>query len=109
MDLLRTEFVQGEPPVLVVDGEIDMSTAEQLRAALEEAVATDPEVVVDMGGVTFFDAAGLRAVLEVAATRNGAGPLTLLNAPRVARVLDLVGLSGLPSIVIRDGGEPRGR
>ena len=62
-----------------------------------------------MAGVTFFDAAGLRVVLQVAASRDGAGPLPLLNAPRVARVLELVGLSELPSIAIRDVSDARGR
>jgi len=109
MQLLQTELVRGDPPVLQVDGEIDLSTAAQLRTALEEAISTDPAVAIDMGGVTFFDAAGLRVVLQVAASLDGAGPLALLNAPRVARVLELVGLSELSSIVIRDIGDARGR
>jgi anti-sigma B factor antagonist len=102
MDLLRTRELEGKPPVLQVDGEIDISTADQLRTALEKALSADPTLVVDMGGVTFFDAAGVRVLLQVAAARNGAGPLTLLNAPRVKRVLDIVGLSDLSCIVIRD-------
>jgi len=109
MELLKTEFVQGDPPVLQVDGEIDLSTAGQLRTALEEALTTNPTVVIDMAGVTFFDASGLRVVLQVAASRNGAGPLELMNAPRVARILELVGLSESTSVVIRDVGEARGR
>ena len=109
MELLKTEFVLGDTPVLHVDGEIDISTADQLRAAVDHALSTSPNVVVDMGGVTFFDAAGVRAVLQAAESRFGAGPLTLVNAARVAWVLELVGLSGLPSIVIRDAGDTRGR
>jgi anti-sigma B factor antagonist len=109
MELLETEFVHGDPSVLRVDGEIDLATADTLRAALEQALSTDPSCVVDMAGVTFFDATGLRVVLEAAACRDGAGPLTLLNAPRVAWLLELVGQSELSSIVIRDSGEPRGR
>jgi anti-anti-sigma factor len=108
MEMLNTTALEGEPPVLRVDGEIDLSTAEQLRTALEEALAADPAVVVDMAGVTFVDAAGIRVVLQVAASRNGDGPLTLLNAARVKRLLDMVGLSGLTCIVIRDEREPRG-
>ena|SRR5579875_19862 len=109
MELLKTEFVEGDPAVLLVDGEIDLSTAEQLRTALQEALAADPKVVVDMAGVTFCDAAGLRVVLQVAASRDGAGPLELLNAPRVARILELLRLSESTSIVIRDGNEEHGR
>jgi anti-anti-sigma regulatory factor len=53
-----------------------------------------------MAGVTFFDAAGLRVVLQEAAGLNGAGPLTLIASSRVVRVLELVGLSELSSIAI---------
>jgi anti-sigma B factor antagonist len=92
--------------VLQLDGEIDMSTAEELRTALEKALSADPTVVVDMTGVTFCDAAGLRVLLQAAASLNGAGPLTLLNASRVKHLLEIVGLSDLSCIVIRDEGEP---
>ena len=109
MELLRTTTLEGQPPVLQIDGEIDVSTAEQLHAALEKALTADPTVVVDMSGVTFFDAAGLRVVLQVAASLNGSGPLTLLNAKRVERVLELVGMKDLPCIAIREESEPRGR
>ena len=104
MELLKTELVQGDPPVLQVAGEIDLATAEALRTALEDAVSTDPRVVVDMAGVTFLDVTGLRVVLQAAASRNGAGPLTLLNAPRITWLLELVGLSELSSIVITEPG-----
>jgi anti-anti-sigma factor len=109
MELLRTYVLEDEPPVLHVEGEIDISTADVLRTALEQALAADPTVVVDMAGVTFCDAAGVRVVLQAAASLNGSGPLTLFNAPRVKRVLELVGLSGSPCIDIRDENEPRER
>jgi anti-anti-sigma factor len=103
MQLFHIEFVDGaSPPVLKVMGEVDLASAGELRRALEQALAVSSKVVVDMGGVTFIDAAGLRALLEVADTMNGSGPLTLAHAPRVARLLDLVGLRGLPSIDLRD-------
>ena len=108
MELLKTELVQGDPPVLRVVGEVDLATVDALRTALEEAVSTDPRVVVDMAGVTFLDVTGLRAVLQAAASRNGAGPLVLLNAPRVAWLLELVGLSELSTIVIAEAAESRG-
>lgn len=100
MELLKTDLVEGDPPVLKVDGEIDVSTVEQLRRALEDARSSDPRFVVDLAGVTFFDATGVRVLLQAAATRNGAGPLVLLNASHVAQVLEWVGLSGLTSISI---------
>jgi anti-anti-sigma factor len=109
MELLRTYVLEDEPPVLHVEGEIDISTAADLRTALERAMAADPKVVVDMAGVTFCDAAGVRVVLQAAANLNGAGPLRLLNASRVKRLLDLVGLDGTSCLDIGDEHEPRER
>lgn len=102
MEILKTRVIEGDPLVLEVEGEMDVSTADELRAAMEQALSSSTNVVVDMAGVTFCDAGGLRAVLEVAAALNGAGPLTLLNASRVQWLLDLVGLSESPSILIRN-------
>ena len=109
MELLRIATVEGEPPVLQVEGEIDISTAEDLQMALDAALSANPNLVIDMAGVTFFDAAGIRVVLRVASSRNGAGPLTLVNAAHIKRVLELVGLGGLPCIVFDDECEPSGR
>ena len=107
MDGLSTHLVEGAPPVLHVGGELDMTTSELLGAALRRTMAGDPTVVVDMADVTFVDAAGLRVILQAARSRNGDGPLILVNAPRVAWLLKLVGLEGLPSIVVQDGASRR--
>jgi|SRR5689334_22367332 anti-anti-sigma factor len=103
MEALTIQLVEGSPPVLHVQGELDLATADQLRAALEDAVSAHASVVLDLAGVTFVDVVGLRAILEVADTLNGHGPLQLVNAPKVGRLLGLVGLDGIPSIVLRDG------
>jgi anti-anti-sigma factor len=92
MDLLRTALTEGSPSVLHLSGEIDISTADQLRHALEEALALGSEVVVDMSEVTFIDAGGLGVLLRAAQSLNGNGPLTLQNGARVAWMLDLVGM-----------------
>jgi len=105
MDLLRIELIDESPPALRLAGEIDMATAGQLAAALGQALAAHANVVVDMAEVTFIDAAGLRAIVEAAESLDGRAPLILVNARRVARLLDLVGLSGLATIAIRDGGD----
>ena len=106
---LETQFLEDcSPPVLRVEGEADLATAEQLGEALERAISVDPSVVVDMAGVTFIDATGLRVVLQAAESLNGSSPLTLLNARRVACLLDLVGLNDLSSIELREGSKTHG-
>jgi anti-anti-sigma factor len=102
MELLELHLEPGSPPVLHVQGEIDLATADELRAALEEALSADPALVLDLAGVTFIDLIGLRAVLEPAASLNGQGPLSIVNAPVLTRLLTLVHLSAIPSIAIRE-------
>jgi anti-anti-sigma factor len=100
---LSIDLEEGSPPVLHVRGDVDLANADEFGAALREAMSADSTLVVDMGDVTFIDAAGLRVILHAAATRNGAGALTLVNAQRVAWLLELVGLEGTPSLEIHDG------
>jgi hypothetical protein len=47
--------------------------------------------------------AGLRVILLAAESMNGQAPLTLVNAPRVAWLLKVLGLSELRSLDIREG------
>jgi anti-anti-sigma factor len=109
MAYLSIDVSGGSPPVLRVRGELDVATADQLGAALTESLAIDPALVVDMAEVTFVDAAGLRAILQVAERRDGGGALTLVNAGRVARLLELVGLRDLSSLNLIDGCASHGR
>lgn len=79
--------------VLTVAGELDISAAPELIAAVREACGTGFDLlVVDTGGVTFVDAAGLRgllggyhpAVVSAVRFRNA--------SPAVVRLLDMVGM-----------------
>jgi anti-anti-sigma factor len=105
MELLKTELVDGDPPVLQVVGEIDLSTVDHLRTALERVLKAHPRAVIDMAGVTFIDAVGVHAILEAATRRNGAGPIGLQNASRLTWILEIVGMSDPPSIVVLQEGE----
>ena len=90
------------PRVLRIDGEIDMATVDQLRAALGRALADDPTTVVDLGGVTFLGAEGMRVFLGAASELNGSGPLRFVHAQRLAWLLDLVGLNTVTTVEICD-------
>jgi|SRR6516165_9812770 anti-anti-sigma factor len=102
MELLKITFQDGSPPVLHVQGELDMATAGQLRSALVDRLSTDSKFVLDLGGVTFVDASGLRAILETADSLNGRAPLAIVNGSLLARLLDIVGLREIPSIALRN-------
>jgi anti-anti-sigma factor len=71
----------GEALVVRAFGELDLSNAKTLEAELRRAIAGDAsKVILDLGGVSFLDSAGLRMVLMMArhSLRNG-GRLRLLR------------------------------
>lgn len=80
---------------LVLSGELDCSSAHQLRSRIHEAlVAGTTTLVLDLTGVSFIDAAGLGVF--VGARRRLSerdGRLELVGTTRpVQRVLDITGL-----------------
>ena len=84
-----------------LEGEIDMHSIPRLEAAFAGVVAAGGPIYVDMANVTFIDSAGLHFLARLA--KDGGAPLTLLNVPpRVVRVMEIVGMTDLPSIELRD-------
>jgi anti-anti-sigma factor len=80
---------------LRVSGEVDLSSMDQFRQAMESlATHGSTPLVVDAEGLTFMDSAGL-AVLLQAAGRNG-GTLVMRNPQRIVRrLIESTGLSGV--------------
>ena len=94
--------ISPQPDTVHLDGEIDMHSIPRLEAAFADVVAAGGPISVDMANVTFIDSAGLHFLARVAGSMNGAAPLALLNVPpRVLRVMEIVGMTELPSIELR--------
>lgn len=84
-----------------LEGELDMSTAEDLSKVLEETVDGRP-VVLDFSGVSFMDSSGLRVLLEAAQKRNGDGSLVIVHpASQVQRVFEISIPGGTPGLEVR--------
>jgi anti-sigma B factor antagonist len=95
-DLLTVDTVATDGSVRIVcAGEVDCSTAPDLRRALDDAFADGPRTVtVDLQDVTFLDSAGL-SVLAVAhrtAAQSGARMRVLVGTRAVTRALQVTGL-----------------
>jgi anti-anti-sigma factor len=76
---------------LYVWGELDLTVADQLPESLE--TLDGERVVVDLGGLTFIDSVGIRALL---AARRNHPHLHIDNVPpSTRRVLDLIGVTDL--------------
>ncbi len=84
----------GDAIVVRLAGELDLYNADQIRAALLEATAQEPErLVVDLAEVQFIDSTALGVLIEARsrlANRRG----FLLAGPRLAtrRALEVSGL-----------------
>jgi anti-anti-sigma factor len=88
-----------------LDGELDLSTAPQLKQKLAEALAQARMVVLDLRELSFVDAAGLHAILNAAesAYHEDRRLLVTRGSPHVHRVFTLSGVSD--RLVIFDLGE----
>jgi anti-anti-sigma factor len=103
----ETHHEDGEV-VLVLRGDLDLSTEPVLRSGLEaaESARRGPldGVLVDLGGVRFCAARGL-TVLGEAATRSAAGGVrfAMRRCPgHVLRMLDILALR--PALGVQDAG-----
>ncbi len=95
--------VRADPAGTVVTprGELDMATADELRAALD---AAQGPLTLDLSGLRFLDTSGLRLVLETAEqARRDRRELTVL--PGTAAVQRLFEVAGVAELVpFRDEG-----
>lgn len=87
---LRAARPSPDCVVLTVLGEIDLVTAPELAAAIEEHLDGTPSVVVDMTDVTFFGSLGLATLIRLTTLAEAKGTrLALVPGPLVRRTMDL--------------------
>ncbi|MCU7826745.1 STAS domain-containing protein [Kitasatospora sp. DSM 101779] len=84
----------GGVTVVTAHGEIDIATADALRARLVAALSRHGHVAVDLAEVTFIDCGGLRALTGAhqVAVRAGRRLTLRTPSPPVARLLALTRL-----------------
>jgi anti-anti-sigma factor len=90
-----TAELDGAHVTVVVTGEVDMSTADQMFRAATPAGAA--RASLDLRGVTFFDSAAIHALIRLSDRYPDA--LDVTASRPVRRVLDISGLSGQPWLV----------
>jgi ABC-type transporter Mla MlaB component len=98
-----------DPPGLAIAGEIDESTYDGLIGALGRLTHGPAEVHVSLGGVSYCDLAGLRAIVRVTGADGGAGRNDEGDArrvvlhevpPQLAAVLRIVGWDSTPGLAV---------
>jgi anti-sigma B factor antagonist len=96
---LRTGECEGRV-VVVLRGELDVSDAASVAAALTAVAASGRQIIVDLAGLEFIDSSGLAALARARKHVRDAGGDLLLAAPQqqVLRVLAVTRLIEVFSI-----------
>ncbi len=94
---VHCEELEGGIRALAVRGELDMNTAPELEAPLEEALtAEDASIMLDLSECEFIDSTGIalivRAWQRLGGNGNGRLVLCCFN-PQVQRLLKITGVS----------------
>lgn len=96
MSLEITTAADGANRVLSVAGEVDVSCADELRAAIDGQVAkgVSGELVVDLAEVPYIDSTGIGVLVGAAHRVAEVGGTLVVARPQrnVARVLGLLGV-----------------
>jgi anti-sigma B factor antagonist len=92
---------EGSAEVVVVRGEIDLATADAVRADLRVASERAETVVLDLREVAFMDTQGLTVVIEAQqAAENDGTRFAITRAPdHVHRLFDMIGLTPRLTVV----------
>jgi anti-sigma B factor antagonist len=94
---LQVEELASDAPAgttLRVRGELDISTADQLRRAVAGHISAGGRLVLDLSEVTFCDSTGLAVLVGIHKRLAAAGGGLELHAP-TQRVLHLLTITGL--------------
>ena len=86
----------SELALVSVSGEVDLYTAERVKARIDEAGAVGADtVVVDLSEVSFMDSTALGVLVQETKRLEGRGHSLVLvtNDPRTRRVVEVTGLN----------------
>ncbi len=88
--------VEGPVEIVAVRGEVDIATADAVRADLLAALDRSPNVVLDLREVGFMDTQGLAVVIEAErmAAEDDERRFAITRAPdHVHRLFEMIGLT----------------
>ncbi len=89
--------------LVVVRGDVDMTTGERLEEAIDRAEQDRPETLtLDLSGVEFFDSTGLQILLDadLRASADGRSLVVVTGDGEAARVLELAQVSDRLTVAV---------
>ena len=88
-------------------GELDLATAPELNKALLDPSLPETQLRLDLSELTFVDSCGIHAILTLARSQDGRGPLVLLDpSAHVSRLIELLGLDQHAGIEVQRSVQP---
>ncbi len=100
-ELARVEAEQRGSACLVrAHGEVDISNAQELLAAIESAMPNGAhQLVLDLTDVSYLDSAGVSLVLRLARRLKGRRQEVSVVAPEGSSVRAVLEVAGVPKVV----------
>lgn len=95
MDITTSDIEGAAGTVVAVTGELDVFTAPQLEAALQDQIGQGhSDLVVDLSGVEFLDSTGLGVMVKALkwAREAGGGLRVVATQERITKVFTITGL-----------------
>jgi anti-sigma B factor antagonist len=95
---------ENERTVVRASGELDIATADKLRACLDRVKREAQPVTLDMTGIEFMDSSGLHVLIEAdrAFAASGTG-FSIVPSEQVLKIITIVDL--VDHLPIADGGK----
>jgi anti-sigma B factor antagonist len=90
---VRTAIEDGTR-VVSLSGELDLSNAETAETALQEALAADAPLIVDMRELEFIDSTGIALLVGIIGGERPGVRFVPSGSAAVTRVMELTGLAG---------------
>jgi anti-sigma B factor antagonist len=93
--------LDGDVAVVEAEGDIDLRTADAVRAEIGAAVQEARRVVIDLREVTFMDSSGIRLIVEaqLSSERDGFAFAVVRGPAPVQRLFELAGLEGRVRVI----------
>lgn len=91
------QLAQGTTHTVVVEGEVDLGTIDEVTEALGSALSAEPEIVVlDLSAVSYMDSTGIHGILDAKARADDQDVrFVVIPSEPVSRLFTLCSLNDL--------------
>ena len=93
-----------EGEILHVFGEVDLTSVDELRSAIDRAATSGPHVIVDLEPCTYIDSTILSVLMRASDTYTGRFQIVVPPSGIVRRVFTITSLIGQLPVIEKIGG-----